>query len=283
MAFNDVIQKKAYNALILCLSDGILREITKERTAAGIWKKLETLYMTKSLANRLYLKKKLYTFHMHPGKSQSEHIDEFHKLVGDLAAIDIAISDEDQALLLLTSLPSSYDNFVDTLLYGRDTLKLEDVLATLHSRELQKMTEAKVDGGEGLFVRGKSDQSDMQQGKGSAWSKSQGRSSRLKCYICQSEEHLKRDCPRYNHKKSQGFVRNKYQVSGSGADGYDSADVMMAMSVEQLLDWIMDSGGSYHMTYRRDYLFDFEEYDGGNVLLGDGRECRLHGTGKVQV
>ena len=58
----------------------------------GIWKKLETLYMKKSLANRLYLEKKLYTFHMHPGKSQSEHIDEFHKLVGDLAAIDTAIS-----------------------------------------------------------------------------------------------------------------------------------------------------------------------------------------------
>ena len=61
----------------------------------------------------------------------------------------------------------------------------------------------------------------------------------------------------YNHKKSQGFVRNEDQISGSGTDGYDSADVMMAMSVEHLLDWIMDSGGSYHMTYRRDYLFDF--------------------------
>lgn len=58
---------------------------------------------------------------------------------------------------------------------------------------------------------------------------------------------------------------------------------MMAMSVEKLLDWIMDSGGSYHMTYRRDYLFDFKEYDGGNVLLGDGREYRVRGTGKVQV
>ena len=37
------------------------------------------------------------------------------------------------------------------------------------------------------------------------------------------------------------------------------------------------------MTYRRDYLFDFKEYDGGNVLLGDDRECRVHGTGNVQV
>nr|GEX38688.1 retrovirus-related Pol polyprotein from transposon TNT 1-94 [Tanacetum cinerariifolium] len=32
-----------------------------------------------------------------------------------------------------------------------------------------------------------------------------------------------------------------------------------------------------------DYLVDFEEYDGGNILLGDGRECRVRGTGKVQV
>ncbi|GJW83639.1 zinc finger, CCHC-type containing protein [Tanacetum coccineum] len=73
----------------------------------------------------------------HDSKSQSEHIDEFHKLVGDLAAIDTAISDKDQALLLLTSLPSSYDNF---------------------------MTEAKGGGGEGFYVRGRSGQRDMEQG-----------------------------------------------------------------------------------------------------------------------
>ncbi|GJU51489.1 hypothetical protein Tco_1221044 [Tanacetum coccineum] len=138
-----------------------------------------------------------------------------------------------------------------------DTLKLEDVLATLNSRELQKMTEAKGDGGEGLYVVRE------------IWSK--------------SEEHLKRDYPRYNHKKSQGFVRNEDQVSGSRAEGYDNADVMMAMSIEQLLDWIIDSGGSYHMTYKRDYLFDFEEYDGGNILLGDGMECRVRRTFKVKV
>ncbi|GKB17278.1 hypothetical protein Tco_0851201, partial [Tanacetum coccineum] len=102
---------------------------------------------------------------MHPGKSQSEHIDEFHKLVGDLVAIDTAISDKDQAFLLLTSLPSSYDNFVETLLYDRDTMKLEDVVATLNSRELQKMTEAKGDGGEWFYVKGRSGQRDVVHGQ----------------------------------------------------------------------------------------------------------------------
>ncbi|GJY85975.1 hypothetical protein Tco_0500001 [Tanacetum coccineum] len=45
----------------------------------------------------------------------------------------------------------------------------------------------------------------------------------------------------------------------------------------------MDSGGSYYITYKRDYLFDFEEYDSGNVFLGDDRECRVRGTSEVQV
>ncbi|GJX59781.1 hypothetical protein Tco_0291171 [Tanacetum coccineum] len=35
--------------------------------------------------------------------------------------------------------------------------------------------ESKGDGGEGLYVRGRSGQRDMEQSKGSAWSKSQGR------------------------------------------------------------------------------------------------------------
>nr|GEZ14253.1 zinc finger, CCHC-type [Tanacetum cinerariifolium] len=81
------------------------------------------------------------------------------------------------------------------------------------------MMKAKGDGGEGLYMRGRSDQRDMEHGTYSAWSKSQVRSSRLRCNICQSEDHLKRDCPRYNYKKSQGFVRNEDLVSGSGVDG----------------------------------------------------------------
>ncbi|GKC59491.1 hypothetical protein Tco_1087089 [Tanacetum coccineum] len=45
----------------------------------------------------------------------------------------------------------------------------------------------------------------------------------------------------------------------------------------------MDSRSSYYITYRRYYLVDFKEYDSGNILLDDGRECRVRGTCKVQV
>ncbi|GJW53202.1 hypothetical protein Tco_0097287 [Tanacetum coccineum] len=87
--------------------------------------KLTSLYMTKSLANRLYLKKKLYMYYMGLGTKLGDYINEFNKLILDLANIDIEIEDEDQALMLLTSFPSSYENFIDTLLYGRESLTME--------------------------------------------------------------------------------------------------------------------------------------------------------------
>ncbi|GJT03991.1 zinc finger, CCHC-type containing protein [Tanacetum coccineum] len=253
-ALKTDVYKKAHSALLLCLDNKVLREV-KEDFAAGVWLKLETLYMTKSLANKLYLKKNLFTFYTHSGKKLSEHIYEFNKLIGDLANIDVDIDDEDQAPMLLTSLPSSYDNFMETLLYGRESLTLEDVLSSPNSRELKKRKDAK-DDGDGLYVRGRSDH----QGN-------QGR-----------------DCPKRNKKKSTGFVKkNAGQGSGMHSEGYDNGDLLMAVSEERFLEWIMNFGGSYHMTPRRDFLFDFKEFNGGTVLLGDNRECAIKGTKKVRV
>ncbi|GJW65019.1 retrovirus-related pol polyprotein from transposon TNT 1-94 [Tanacetum coccineum] len=90
-ALKTDVYKKAHSALLLHLDKKVLREINKEDSAVGVWIKLETLYMTKSLANKLYLKKKLFTFYMDSGKKLSEHIDVFNKLIGDLANIDVEI------------------------------------------------------------------------------------------------------------------------------------------------------------------------------------------------
>ncbi|GJV01110.1 retrovirus-related pol polyprotein from transposon TNT 1-94 [Tanacetum coccineum] len=170
----------------------VLREVTGEATVAGVWTKLETLYMTNSLANKLYLKKKLHKFDMPARRKISEYIDEYNKIVLDLANVEVKFEDEDLALLLLTSLPASYEHFVDTLLYEREALTSEDVMATLYSKEIKERSKAKGDD-------------------------------------------------------------------------------------EALLDLMMDSGCSYHMTPRLDILFDFLESDGGSVLLGDNRECKIRG------
>jgi hypothetical protein len=68
-------------------------------------KKSKELYMTKSLANKLYLKERLYTIRMLEGTSIQSHLNEFNSICADLESLDVKIDDEDKTILLVVSLP----------------------------------------------------------------------------------------------------------------------------------------------------------------------------------
>ncbi|GKE22631.1 zinc finger, CCHC-type containing protein [Tanacetum coccineum] len=157
-----------------------------------------------------------------------DHIDEFNKLILDLANINIEIEDEDQALIC------SGDS------------------------ELKKRTEGtKEETSDGLYVRGMSDQ---------------------------SEGHLKRECP---IKNSSGFVKKgkRNQDSDSSDDEGNAyfGEALVAVGNDEMTELVMDYGGSYHMTHKRDFLYDFKVVDGGSVQLGDNRTCTIEETGKVKI
>ena len=48
---------KATSTIKLCITDEVIYNVTDEETTTELWSRLETLYMTKSLSNKLYLKK----------------------------------------------------------------------------------------------------------------------------------------------------------------------------------------------------------------------------------
>ncbi|MFQ6633662.1 hypothetical protein Gotur_010129 [Gossypium turneri] len=105
-----------------------------EKTSSVLWKRLETLYATKSLANRLALKRRLFTFRMNECELLGDYISQFISLLNDLKNVEVKIDDEDQTMLLLCSLPYSYKSFRETLIYGRDKLSFEDVKGHLLSK-----------------------------------------------------------------------------------------------------------------------------------------------------
>lgn len=67
----------------------------------------------------------LHLYKMTLSTSIEEHLDEFNKIILDLANIDIIIDEEDRSIMLLSSLDTSYANFKITILYGKECLTLD--------------------------------------------------------------------------------------------------------------------------------------------------------------
>ena len=69
--------------------------------------KLKSIYASKSLTNWLCLKMELYLLTMEKRGNLHDYINAFNKLVCQLLNANGKIEDEEQALLLLASLPKS--------------------------------------------------------------------------------------------------------------------------------------------------------------------------------
>ena len=61
------LDAKALSTIHLCLMNDVLFNIIGEKSATSLWNKLESLYMTKSVTNIIYLKQQLYGMRMKEG------------------------------------------------------------------------------------------------------------------------------------------------------------------------------------------------------------------------
>lgn len=56
------------------------------------------------------------------------HLNESNRILTELSTINVKIEQEDKALLLLNSLPTSFDHIITTLLFWKETLKFDEVI-----------------------------------------------------------------------------------------------------------------------------------------------------------
>ena len=246
--------KKATNMIILNLGDHVLRKLEDCTTSALIWTALERLYNSKTLPNRIHLQHKFYTFKMIESKSIDENIDDFLKLVSGLSSVNVSVLEEVQAILLLSSLPSQYNQLKETLKYGRDTLTIEDVTN---------------ESGEAYVTLGRQEKRETYRGRNS-----NGKSrSKVTCWYCKKEGHVKKDC----------FARKRKMESEDDGEVAVMVDKLLEVDSLSITDqdprdkWVIDSGCSYHMTSTREWFIEFSEVTGGQVLLADDRESQCKG------
>ena len=103
----------------------------------ALWDKVGTLYQSKSLVNKLFLRKKLYNLRMKDGDSVIEHLNVFNTVVSQLSSIDIKISDEDKCISLLCSLLDSWDSLVIAIGSNETALQFDEIVSALLTEEMR--------------------------------------------------------------------------------------------------------------------------------------------------
>ncbi|KAJ4719824.1 Retrovirus-related Pol polyprotein from transposon TNT 1-94 [Melia azedarach] len=247
-----VMEEKAHSTIMLCLADDIITEVAEEETAQGLWVKLEGLYMTKSLTNKLLLKQRLFSLRMQEGMPLRDHLDQLNTILLELRNIDVKVEDEDAALILLVSLPLSYENFVQSFIVGKDTVSLEEVRSSLHTRELRhKATGTGADNqAAGLVASG---------------SYGHGNSGKKK----------------FKKPVSKGLKPNDV------CNYYTNSEEDIALVADEHTDhndvWILDSGASYHICPRREWFTTYEQVDEGNISMANSSVCKAVGIGSIKI
>eukprot|EP00253_Pinus_taeda_P003222 PITA_03222 len=108
-----------------------------EATVKALWDKLGTLYQSKSLVNKLFLRKKLYNLRMKDGDLVTEHLNAFNTVVSQLSSVDIKILDEDKCINLLCSLPDSWDSLVIAIGRNANALQFYEIVSALLTEEMR--------------------------------------------------------------------------------------------------------------------------------------------------
>ena len=146
-------ERKALATICLSLKDEQLSIVRSAKTAKEAWSKLEDHYEVKSLANKLFLRKKYFSATMGIDGSMTEHINKMKALASQLEALGASITEDDQVATLLCSLPESYSNLITALESRADDLTLEFVVARLlHEDYKRKENLSSADAGEDALL-----------------------------------------------------------------------------------------------------------------------------------
>ena len=277
---------RAFSYIAMAVGASQLYLITSTEDPRAAWDALRSHFDRDTLANKLFLKKQYFRAEMKEGTSTEAHLKQMKEITDRLAVIGAPISEEDQVVTLLGSLPRSYSTLVTALEARGDDLTLRFVQQALIQEEQKRKGITPEDNRSTALV-------------GSAH---RHKRKNLKCFNCKQPGHFFKDCPKgrsHYHddrrstaqdQKTAHKAKTVTAVTEEENISHEfevvSEDVFAALdgSTTYAGGWLIDSGASSHMTYQRDILADYHEFEQTEkVGLGDGRTVDVVGAGKVYI
>ncbi|KAK2981287.1 hypothetical protein RJ640_006988 [Escallonia rubra] len=155
---------------------------------------------------------------------------------------NVKLEEEDSVILLLSSLPKSYETLKTTLLIGNVTLPVDDVMSALMDSSRVNCTSSSTQGkcvvvrseNKNGHQRGSGRSRSRNSGHGNDKSKSHGKQekSSIECWYCEEIGHIARKCPERKDKKNgKKHVNNTNVAAEDNKSSY--GDLYFLFLVEQ--------------------------------------------------
>ena len=169
---------RALAIIVLSIEPSLLYLIGDPEDPVTVWGKLAGQFQKKTWANKLELRRKLYSLRLKEGESVQNHVKAMTETFEALAVIGDPVSEEDRVVHLLASLPESFNMLVTALEASSEVPKMETVTERLLHEE-RKVKGREEIGGRHTKVMA---------------AHNFGQRKKFTCNYCGKPGHLKRNC-----------------------------------------------------------------------------------------
>ena len=184
----------------LTLTRSIAHKVMKEKTTVDLMKDLSNIYEKPLGNNKVHLMKKFFNLKMVEGTPVAQHLNEFNTITNQLSSVKIDFDDEICPLIVLASLPNSWEAAVSNSA-GKSKLKYDDIRDLILSEEVRRRDVGSNNAQDQALVmenRGKHRSKGLDdRAKSNDRSQSKGRSQfkeMRECFHCGKKGHIKRNC-----------------------------------------------------------------------------------------
>ncbi|KAG2006925.1 hypothetical protein CC2G_015317 [Coprinopsis cinerea AmutBmut pab1-1] len=281
----DAGESKARTRLELAIGDTEMAHILGANTAAEIWTRLCEIKETKGRLGILATRRALYRATLVEGGDLVEHISTLRAYQSELALMSNVVSEEDFAMVIITSLPESWDSFTSSYLasQGADTtLKATEIIPLLLEEDRRRRTR----------IGSSAHSLQVRPSRPHAAANGGNRSSK-ECFNCKKKGHLRKDCwargGGMEGRGPRGRGRNRSnQATDSTARAINSAVAITYMArlgaqptPPNKLMWYLDSGTTSYICTNRDAFIDFIPLQ-NTTVQGIGPESAIvEGSGSI--
>ena len=261
----------------LAIGDAEMVHISGASTTCQMWDQLSTVKESKGHLGVMAARRALYQTMAKEGFDMVTHISRLCQTQEELHVMGNLISDEDFIMMIATSLPGSWDNYMSSFLGSRGnkpSITSHELIAILLEEDRRRKARNGESSGTALHVRAKG------KGKPKATDK--------ECYNCHKTGHLARDCyAKGGAKEGQGPRGRKKGNRANQAEEIntslnDCAYMAVPRSHEiSKNDWLLDSATTSHICTTHDAFTEFYTVSGATVKGVGPEETAVEGRGTV--